>query len=64
MAKQVRVQDKVNIEYDAINMMQDDIVVLLRLLGLRDCARDISPHEVMVNEIFPAIIQLIGEKKL
>jgi hypothetical protein len=49
-------------EYDAINMMQDDILVLLRVLGLKDCARDISPHEVMVNEIIPTIQTLMLRK--
>jgi hypothetical protein len=36
---------------------------LLRLLGLRDCARDISPHEVMVNEIIPAIQNLLIDRR-
>jgi len=44
--------------YDAINSMQDDIVVLLRLLGLKDCARDISPHKVMIGEVIPAVEKL------
>jgi hypothetical protein len=61
----IKKQDEVDFSsYDAINAMQDDLLVILRLLGLKDCARDISPHIVMINEIFPAIIQLIGEKKL
>mgnify|MGYP001411079934 FL=1 len=64
MAKQVRVQDKVNIECDTINHMQDDIVGLLKILGLVDCARDISPHEVMVNEIIPAVKDLTRKSKM
>ena len=64
MTKRVRVQDKVDIEYDAINHMQDDIVDLLKILGLEDCARDISPHEVMVNEIIPAVKDLSRRSKM
>lgn len=36
-------------------VMQDDIAELLRALGLSDHARDASPHEVMTNEIIPAV---------
>jgi len=52
-------QDEVDFSsYDAVNSMQDDIVCLLKVLGLKDCARDISPHKVMINEIIPAVEKL------
>lgn len=43
---------------DSNSVMQDDMAVLLRLLGLGDHARPYSPHEVMVKEIIPAVGQL------
>lgn len=34
-------------------VMQDDMTALMLVLGIPTCARDASPHEVMVNEIIP-----------
>jgi hypothetical protein len=44
----------------AMSAMQDDMQELLGALGLPQCARDASPHEVMVNEIIPAVRALRG----
>lgn len=37
--------------------IQNDIAALLRALGLPDCARDASPHEVMVDVVIPMILR-------
>lgn len=42
----------------AMHAMQDDVAVLLRLLGLGYHARNASPHRVMVDEIIPAVAAL------
>lgn len=36
-------------------MMQDDVAELLRVLGISDHARPVSPHRVVQDEIIPAI---------
>lgn len=38
--------------------MQDDIAAALRALGLSDHARPMSPHQVMLDEVIPAINKL------
>jgi hypothetical protein len=45
---------------DAMSLMQDDMHELLRLLGLGDHARPISPHEVMQQEILPRVRIVVG----
>lgn len=45
---------------DAMSLMQDDMHELLRLLGLGDYARPISPHEVMQQEILPRVRIVVG----
>lgn len=44
---------------DSSSLMHDDIVKLLLALGLGDHARPISPHEVMVREVIPAVEALV-----
>lgn len=41
------------------SLMQDDMAILLRALGLGDHPRPISPHEVMVGTIIPAVDALV-----
>jgi Zn finger protein HypA/HybF involved in hydrogenase expression len=40
-------------------VMQDDMTELMRVLGISVHARPCSPHEVMVNEIIPAVRRLV-----
>ena len=42
--------------------MQDDIAEMLRALGLSDRARDASPHEVVIDEVLPAIKRLTRQR--
>ena len=39
-------------------VIQDDMAALMTILGISVHARSASPHDVMVNEILPAIIKL------
>ena len=48
-------EERLRINYDA---MQDDIAAVLRALGISDHARPMSPHQVMVDVIIPAIERL------
>jgi predicted regulator of amino acid metabolism with ACT domain len=46
----------------SMQVMQDDMAVLLRALGLSDHARNASPHEVMINEVIPAVRTLVEKR--
>lgn len=41
-------------------VMQDDMTALMKVLGISVHARPCSPHEVMVNEIIPAVRALVA----
>lgn len=44
----------------ASEIMQDDMTALMKVLGISVHARPCSPHEVMVNEIIPAVRALLS----
>ena len=49
-----RAEEEKEREQTASQVMQEDLGELLRVLGLGDHARPVSPHEVMANEVIPA----------
>lgn len=46
----------------SFGVMQDDMVTLMTTLGISTHARDASPHEVMVQEIIPAVQRAMKER--
>jgi hypothetical protein len=43
--------------------MQDDVAATLRALGISDHARPVSPHQVMQDEVLPALAALREREK-
>ncbi len=54
------VHDAWSAEYERMGMdlIQDDMTELMRVLGISVHARPCSPHDVMLNEIIPAVRRL------